>query len=144
MVKHWVLDFNPMKDSIKTICTWVRLSNLLVLLYDERVIRCIASSLGNPIRVDKNTLHATRDKYVRVCIELYLSKPLQGAILVNGEQIVVCIGCGKQGHLVNRCPLFAELQNRGKRKNNSLLGKSNTNSHRRRLLRAGNNAGRKR
>ncbi|KAL8151921.1 LOW QUALITY PROTEIN: hypothetical protein V2J09_021729 [Rumex salicifolius] len=87
MVKHWLPDFNLVKDSIKTICTWVRLSNLLILLYDEKVIRCIASSLGNPIRVDKNTLYTTREKFAQVCIELDLNKPLQGAILVNREQL---------------------------------------------------------
>ncbi|KAL8137955.1 hypothetical protein V2J09_003956 [Rumex salicifolius] len=49
-------------------------------------------------------------------------KPLQASILVNGEQIVVeyeclgevCIGYGKQGHLVNRCPLFTLTSELGK------------------------------
>ncbi|KAL8141823.1 hypothetical protein V2J09_014855 [Rumex salicifolius] len=111
IVKNWTPTFNLVKDCIKTICAWVRVSNLPILLYDDIVIKLIASSLGCPLRVDKNTLYTTWGKFAR-CIELDLSKPLQGAIIVNGEQINVeyeglgeiCLGCGRQGHLVNRCP----------------------------------------
>ncbi|KAL8159447.1 hypothetical protein V2J09_000984 [Rumex salicifolius] len=106
--------FNPARDSIKTICASVKLTNLPVILYDERVVRCIASCLGRPVRVDKNTVHATRGKFARICVELDLSVPLKRAILFNGETMTVeyeglgeiCLGCGRQGHLVNQCPLF--------------------------------------
>ncbi|KAL8170624.1 hypothetical protein V2J09_022428 [Rumex salicifolius] len=116
MVKDWTPSFDPKRESIKTICTWVRLLNLPVIYYKERIVRKIASCLGRLVRVDKNTYFAVRGKFVRVCVELDLSKPLRGAILVNGALVAVeyeglgevCIGCGRQGHLVQRCPLFSQ------------------------------------
>ncbi|KAL8143556.1 hypothetical protein V2J09_016588, partial [Rumex salicifolius] len=105
---------NGFYDSIQSICSWVWLVNLPIILYEERLVRPIASCLGRPIRVDKNTLHATRGKFASVCIELDLKKPLRGAILVNEEIVIIeyeglgdiCADCRKQGHLVQRYPLI--------------------------------------
>ncbi|KAL8129706.1 hypothetical protein V2J09_018861 [Rumex salicifolius] len=85
MVQKWDQAFNPNKDTIKTICTWVKLTNL----------------------------PASRGKFARICVVLDLSKPLRGAILVNGEVILVeyeglpeiCIKCGRCGHMAERCAL---------------------------------------
>ncbi|KAL8151699.1 hypothetical protein V2J09_021507 [Rumex salicifolius] len=52
MVKNWVFDFKPVRDSIKKSV--------------HGVIGCIASSIGNPIRIDKYALHATRGKFTRL------------------------------------------------------------------------------
>ncbi|KAL8160904.1 hypothetical protein V2J09_012393 [Rumex salicifolius] len=35
MVKKWDLSFNPEKDAINTVSTWIRLSNLPIILYEE-------------------------------------------------------------------------------------------------------------
>ncbi|KAL8138907.1 hypothetical protein V2J09_004908 [Rumex salicifolius] len=108
MVHNWSADFNPSRDTIKTVCAWVRFTNLPVILYDERVLHHIATSLGRPLRVDRNTSQATRGKFARI----NLSKSLKGAILINGELVLVeyeglgDIGlmCGRQGHLAHLCP----------------------------------------
>ncbi|KAL8166546.1 hypothetical protein V2J09_008045 [Rumex salicifolius] len=112
MVQNWSPKFHPIRDTIKTICSWVHLIDLPMIFYEERVLRCIRSSLGRPVRVDKNTLHAMRGKFARIYVEIDLSKPLQRVIIIKGEQIVVeyeglgdiYITCGREGHLVNRCP----------------------------------------
>ncbi|KAL8161607.1 hypothetical protein V2J09_013096 [Rumex salicifolius] len=51
-------------------------------------------------------------KFARVCVQLDVNKRLQGAIHVNGKTVLldyeglgeICIGCGRQGHLVQHCP----------------------------------------
>ncbi|MBA0869351.1 hypothetical protein Goshw_027206, partial [Gossypium schwendimanii] len=32
--------------------------------------------VGRPIKLDSNTVYTTRGKFARICIEIYLSKPL--------------------------------------------------------------------
>ncbi|KAL8170813.1 hypothetical protein V2J09_022617 [Rumex salicifolius] len=83
MVRRWEPSFIPEIDSIRIVSTWIRLSNLPIILYEERVLSIIASSIGRPLRVDKNTLLATRGKFAHICI---------------------FISCGRYGHLSDRCP----------------------------------------
>ncbi|KAL8166208.1 LOW QUALITY PROTEIN: hypothetical protein V2J09_007707 [Rumex salicifolius] len=85
MVQKWDQAFNPNKDTIKTICTWVKLTNLPVIFYEQKILEQIARSIGKPLHVDKHTLQASRGKFARICVVLDLSKPLRGAIMVNGE-----------------------------------------------------------
>ncbi|KAL8171346.1 hypothetical protein V2J09_023150 [Rumex salicifolius] len=111
MVRHWTTDFDLDCDTIQSICAWVRISILQFVFYNEGVIRNIVSYIGRPVRVDRNTSNIVRGGFARVCVELDLSKRLQGAILVNGKMVLleyeglgeICIGCGKQGHLVQNC-----------------------------------------
>ncbi|KAL8152149.1 hypothetical protein V2J09_021957 [Rumex salicifolius] len=66
MVQAWVPEFQPMRNTISTICAWVHLVHLPM----EKVIKSIASCLGTPIRVDKNRLNATRGKFARLCVAI--------------------------------------------------------------------------
>ncbi|KAL8167082.1 hypothetical protein V2J09_008581 [Rumex salicifolius] len=107
MVKKWDASFNANKDEITTICKWIRLSNLQPVL---------AGHSGG-----EHTLQATRGEYARICVELDISKALRGAIMVNGEPILVeyeglseiCIKCGRCGHLADRCFLTRDPQPSG-------------------------------
>lgn len=87
MVKKCDPPFNPRKEDISTICTWVRFSNLPIIFYEERIIFRIVESEGCPLKVDRNTLQVTRSKFTRVCVKLDQRNLLRGAILVNGEMV---------------------------------------------------------
>ncbi|EOA29673.1 hypothetical protein CARUB_v10015820mg [Capsella rubella] len=112
LVQDWSPDFNPLRDDIVTTPVWVRLSNIPVIFYQEDILLGIASGLGKPVKVDLTTLHIERARFARVCVEVNLSKPLKGSVMINGERYYVayegmsniCSGCGVFGHLVHNCP----------------------------------------
>ncbi|KAL8166288.1 hypothetical protein V2J09_007787 [Rumex salicifolius] len=112
LVQAWTLEFDPSCDDIVTTPVWVRLSNIPMIFYHRTILMGIASSLGKPVRVDLTTLRFERARFARVCVEVNLTKPLKGTILVNGERFFVsyeglntiCSSCGIYGHLPANCP----------------------------------------
>lgn len=112
MVRAWSPEFDPLKDDIVTTPVWIRLTNIPVNLYHKSILMGIAKGLGQPVRVDMTTLNFERARFARVCVEVNLSKPLKGTVLINGERYFVayeglseiCSKCGIYGHLVHGCP----------------------------------------
>lgn len=112
MVQAWSPDFDPLRNEIVTTPVWVRLSNIPVNLYHRSILMGIARGLGKPVRVDLTTLNFERARFARICVEINLSKPLKGSVLINGERYYVayeglnniCSGCGMYGHLIHGCP----------------------------------------
>lgn len=62
--------------------------------------------------MDVTTLNFERARFVRVCVEVNLMKPLKGSVMINGERYYVsyeglnniCSTCGMYGHMVHSCP----------------------------------------
>ncbi|KAL8166809.1 hypothetical protein V2J09_008308 [Rumex salicifolius] len=112
IIKPWSPNFNPLTDVISTSPAWIRLHDLPVILYEESILLQLASAIGKPIKVDQQTLHTNRGRFARICIELDLSRPLKGAIIINGSRFLVeyeglhtiCFGCGRFGHFQPSCP----------------------------------------
>ena len=78
----------------------------------------IGSKLGKFIEVDRRLWQSDREKFMRVCVELEIDKPLRrGAYIAssNGERLwitfkyerppTVCFICGKLGHDNKHCPM---------------------------------------
>lgn len=69
--------------------------------------------MGRPIKVDMNTSLATRGRFVRVCIEVDLNKPLVGQFRLDGKVCkvkyeglhTICFACGHFGHTQDTCPI---------------------------------------
>lgn len=112
MVQAWSPDFDPLRDEIVTTPVWVRLSNIPVNFYHKAILLGIARGLGKPIKVDPTTLNFERARFARVCVEVNLSKPIKGTVMINGDRYCVayeglsniCSGCGIYGHLIHNCP----------------------------------------
>ncbi|XP_013713507.1 uncharacterized protein LOC106417212 [Brassica napus] len=112
MVRAWSPEFDPLKDDIVMTPVWIRLSNIPVNFYHRLILMGIAKGLGTPIRVDLTTLNVERARFTRICVEVNLTKPLKGTVLINGERYFVayeglsniCSKCGIYGHLVHGCP----------------------------------------
>ncbi|KAL8150227.1 hypothetical protein V2J09_020035 [Rumex salicifolius] len=121
VVRQWDPLFRLETDIIHTTYAWVRLSGLSMVLYEEHVLFGIAAAIGNPIRVDLNTLTTARGKFARICVEINITKPLLGSIMVNDEKVfleyegldTICYGCGMYGHLASaggQLPISAQGQ----------------------------------
>lgn len=112
MVQYWSLCFDPLRGDIVTTQVWVKLTNIPVNYYHKLILMGIARGLGRPIRVDMTTLNIERARFARICVEVNLSKPLKGTMLINGERYFVaceglmniCSSCGIYCHLVHSCP----------------------------------------
>lgn len=121
MVQAWSPEFDPMSDDIVTTPVFVRLSNLPINFYHKAILLGIARSLDKPIRVDATTLNLERARFARVCVEVNLSKPLKGSVVINGGRYFVsyegltniCAKCGVYGHSIHKCPQGALVQSGG-------------------------------
>ncbi|KAF7822605.1 ribonuclease H [Senna tora] len=111
-MRQWTPDFQPSTATTSETLAWVRFPELNMVYYEENVLMAIASAIGTPIKVDSNTLDAARGRFARVCVEVDLSKPLVGKILIGGNWIKVeyeslhnlCVQCGVHGHAPVNCP----------------------------------------
>lgn len=71
-VQLWKPDFVASEVQINKTIVWIRFPSLGMEYYDESVLLALASAVGTLIRVDMKTRDASRGKYARVCVELYL------------------------------------------------------------------------
>lgn len=110
-VFHWSLEFVSSNAKIQKTMVWVRFPGLNLLYYNESVLMGIASVIGKPIRVDKNTLNIERGRFARVCVEIDLTKPVVGKYSLDEQWYMVeyeglhliCSTCGCYGHLTQTC-----------------------------------------
>ncbi|KAL7202045.1 hypothetical protein ACSBR1_033676 [Camellia fascicularis] len=117
-VRKWQPDFKSDEAEADTTAVWVRFPNLPIEYYDEKVLYHISKVLGNPLKVDINTAMAARGKYVRVCVEMDLRKPLISHLTIGRYHYVVeyehlhimCFACGRVGHRKDKCPEFSMIQ----------------------------------
>lgn len=92
---------------------WVRLPRILMVYYDENSLKAIVIYLGQPVTIKSSTTLATQGKFAWVCIEVNLTKPLVGQIVINGRQKrmeyeslrVVCFHCGCYKHTFESCQI---------------------------------------
>lgn len=55
IVKLWNLDMEILKEDIKTVPIWIRLSNLDIKYWGERTTFKISGLIGTPIKMDQAT-----------------------------------------------------------------------------------------
>lgn len=90
----------------------MRFPSLNQAFYNELALRVIAKAIGNPIKVNRNTLAIYCSLYARVSVEVNLDEPLIGKVDVEGKIIhvayeglhMMCMHCVKFRHLQDRSP----------------------------------------
>jgi hypothetical protein len=110
-VRQWTPNFNASTAKIDKTMVWIRIPSLNLVFYDESVLWAIASMVGNPIKVDLQTLKVARGRFARMCVEVDLTKSVIGRVGINGEwyQVqyeglhMICTHCGCYGHLMEDC-----------------------------------------
>lgn len=119
-VSHRSSEFASPNANVQRTMVWVRFPRLNLLYYDENVLLGLASIIGKPIRVDKNTLSVERGRFSRACVKIDLSKPVVGKIWLRDHWYrveyeglhLICAKCGCYGHLARDCssPIPPPLQ----------------------------------
>ncbi|CAN1774992.1 hypothetical protein LINPERHAP1_LOCUS13172, partial [Linum perenne] len=69
------------EDPVKTILIWVRVTKLPIHYFNHVAVNLI----GNTIRMDLVTSKDARG-YVRVCVEVDLTKPLLGKYIIDDRE----------------------------------------------------------
>lgn len=87
----WCPFFEPVFAKLNTAIIWVQLHNLPVKFWDGNTFESISGHLCNLLKIDDLTVSLSRSKYARVCIEIYLSKPLSKGFWIGNDQCRVFI-----------------------------------------------------
>ncbi|KAL8137967.1 hypothetical protein V2J09_003968, partial [Rumex salicifolius] len=89
----------------QTNAAWLRITDLPLTLYEEKVLLQITTGMGKPIRVDPRTIYTNRRWFARICVELDLEKPLK----VEYEGLpTIYFDCGRYGQLKNGYPFRSQ------------------------------------
>lgn len=83
-VKKWRPYFRPENNSINSKIAWVRLAQIPIEFYEEKVLMQIGDRIVKAVKVDATTLRAERGKYACICVEVDLTKPLISVANLNG------------------------------------------------------------
>ncbi|XP_058746831.1 uncharacterized protein LOC131619788 [Vicia villosa] len=118
----WTKDFNPSLQSNTSAQVWVRFFGLSQEYWRPRILFAIASCVGTPICIDaassKSRMDRTFGQYVRVLIDMDLTKPLNHNVLVERTGFAFfadieyenlphfCEHCRKIGHAMHDCKML--------------------------------------
>lgn len=86
----------------------MRILGLPIEYYNQHVLTFISNRIEKSIKLDKNKLSG---EYVRLCIQVYLTKGLLAMFSIKGRHFKVeyeglhtlCLKCGMYGHIVEGC-----------------------------------------
>ncbi|CAN1301568.1 hypothetical protein LINPERPRIM_LOCUS25016 [Linum perenne] len=109
-VARWTPDFNE-EAPIRKVLTWVRIPKLPIQFFNFKAVERIGNHIGKTIRLDLATEEGARARYARVCVEVYLSRPLLGKYIIEDRVFYVeyesldniCFSCGIYGHKDGGC-----------------------------------------
>ncbi|KAJ0965564.1 hypothetical protein J5N97_026702 [Dioscorea zingiberensis] len=112
---RWKEHFEPMYEKLTTATVWVQLNNMPVKYWEPDHLDTLVNYFGRLVKVDATTQEMGRAKFVRVCIELDLQKPLKKGVWVSTPRSksfvsilyerlhVFCYLCGVVGHGADAC-----------------------------------------
>lgn len=114
-VSTWNREFISPATRVQSTLAWIRIPGLNVVFYDESYLLSVARAIGRPVKVDRNTLHADRGHFARICVELDLTQAVVGKICLEGYWYkveyeglqIICGKCGCYGHRSRECTATA-------------------------------------
>ena len=107
----WTFDFDPRVTTIFKVVAWIRIPGLAFRYYHRSTLNAIGKLIGEVVKIDYTTEARGRGKYARIAILVDLMNALIPQIRVDGRLYTVayeglpqiCFGCGKYGHIKDRC-----------------------------------------
>lgn len=116
-ITPWKSNFDPVNASVTITPVWVRLLNLPIHFWCIEALKEIGNTLGKFVVVDEDRLQKGMATYVRICVEVDLSKGFPEKIILqwysnSWEQYLEyentafrCISCLQTRHLQGMCLL---------------------------------------
>ncbi|WOK96222.1 hypothetical protein Cni_G04929 [Canna indica] len=120
MLISWKVNFQPMLEKISSIPVWIQFPGLPLEYIQREILIKIASSIGQPLKIDEITLKDQRAKFAQICVLWDLDKIVPQGIWINCmrnkfwqapafENITrLCYTCDKVGHTSDQCSLKPE------------------------------------
>ncbi|XP_026458596.1 uncharacterized protein LOC113359132 [Papaver somniferum] len=99
--RDWISNFRPENQRTSHALVWVSLPGLTLEYWDEKTLFTICDEIGNPIKVDEDTLKYSSGYAAKVLVELDLVKPIS-----NKLWIIIKFGIFSQGIVLNKLPKF--------------------------------------
>lgn len=123
VVTNWSPEFVYPTTKVDRTLVWIRFPGLNLVYYDESFLLAMASAVGRPIKVDRNTLKVERGRFARICIEVDLTQPVVGKVWLKGHWYkveyeglhLISAACGCYGHLARNCQMHAVAASGGER-----------------------------
>lgn len=92
---------------------WVHFPQLPVEFYTEAWLHKAGDEIGKTIKVNDTTLATIQGRFVRVCVEIDMGKPLKSTYKMRGKDRclqyeglhALCFKCSKYGHQEVACPI---------------------------------------
>lgn len=111
-VQPWEPNFQPTKAKMPKTAVWVHLESTSMEQFTGPMLRYLVQTLGKPIKIDYNTMLASRGRFARVCVKIDLSQTLPPMIKLRLEEYseptivrcayeglhTICFSCGEYGH----------------------------------------------
>ncbi|KAL1545939.1 hypothetical protein AAHA92_22606 [Salvia divinorum] len=107
----WSANFSPKKPHPTSVVIWVRIPSIPGAFYKKHLVYGIGGMIGKVVKIDENTVAATRGRFARLAVVVDLSKVLNFRVCVNGTPYeinyeslpLVCYGCGRYGLMKADC-----------------------------------------
>lgn len=111
-IYQWEFEFKASLASCLSVAVWVRLPELPIEFYELTILKKIGKTIGPILIIDSHTLNGERGRFVRICVQIDVNKPLIRSI--NIERMIqpvqygglnsLCFACGCLGHRKDQCP----------------------------------------
>ena len=110
-IRQWEPDLKASIATLSSVAVWIRLPELPIEYYDHDILLKIGKVVGHVLRIDSNTTMGAKGRCTRLCVQVYLDKPLinrvhigKYVLSIQYEGINLCFSCGKVGHKKEACP----------------------------------------
>lgn len=111
-IRPWEPNFRPATANVTSMAVCIKLNELPIEYYNSEALLQIGKSIGNVLRVDMHTANEARGRFARLCVQIYVDKPLVTTVLIEKfEQPVryegvqkICFSYGRIGHMKVSCP----------------------------------------
>ena len=117
IIRRWEPGLKSLEFNMKKLHIWIHLGNVPLELFINRGLSYIASTLGNPLYMDRITARQERLTYAKICVEIeaFLKIPRTIEIVMgNGSTVSIsvevpwyplrCSRCSIFGHNDKTCP----------------------------------------
>ncbi|XP_031090973.1 uncharacterized protein LOC115995944 [Ipomoea triloba] len=112
VAQRWKPKFDASMAKVERMAVWVRVLGLPIEYFREDAIKEILATVGTPLKLDMTTAGIQRGKFARGAVEIDLTKPLVGVVMVDDlprkvefEGLhTICFDCGEVGHRSGSCP----------------------------------------